>query len=341
MAGITLNVLGNFRDFIRGTENAEEALDDVADSLDDMARDGDKAAEKLERSFRDLAEQAKDSGKDAGRDFEKGMSKGLQEVKEEAHQSGREAAASFSGEFEDVTDYVQEVVAQGLGPAGIAGAALIGAITAVATAAVDEWNQKIDEIKQATADMWAEAAEEGRKFLSEDALQAETHRIFWDEAYRKDLDAFEKAGISRYEAARALAEGEGAVYDSVVERQQKYIDGLGQEQTQHMLVNETIDGGIALRQAEGQAALDTLKEKGRATERSKQYAKEEADAVAESEARKRDQIKQTQDRLDSLNSTPLPTKTLTVRAVVDDSDVRNYTPRAKNMLVRAHVNQAV
>ena len=47
MAGITISLLSNTRDVIRGAKETEGALDNVADALDDLAREGKRTGQEL------------------------------------------------------------------------------------------------------------------------------------------------------------------------------------------------------------------------------------------------------------------------------------------------------
>jgi len=73
--GINVTFLADVRDFLTGAGKAENALDDIGGALDQVARDGDKATENLERDFRDMATSADRSfdqiAADAKRSFRK------------------------------------------------------------------------------------------------------------------------------------------------------------------------------------------------------------------------------------------------------------------------------
>lgn len=89
MAGINIPFLSNVRDFLRGTSDVEGALDDVADSLDDMGRDAQAAARDAERALDDVADAGTNVGddiKDAGRDAERA----LDDVAQQAAKTGTE-----------------------------------------------------------------------------------------------------------------------------------------------------------------------------------------------------------------------------------------------------------
>jgi hypothetical protein len=142
--GIAINFLADVRDFLRGTKNVEEELDDVADSLDDLAKDGENAVEDLEKGFNDLRKAAKAAGDDIEKGLGDGTKKGAKQgesatevYKKEAIANISEVTSSFTGSWESAADAVQGTlggVVADLGPvgaaAGAAGALGIGVLTA-------------------------------------------------------------------------------------------------------------------------------------------------------------------------------------------------------------------
>lgn len=136
--------------------DAERALDDVEDAADD-ARD---AAEDLADDLRDLEDAAPDDlGRRMGDDLEDGFrraSDGADEFKDEAQQSAREGAASFSGEFEDVADYMQEVLANalsGFGPVGAAAGLAAAAGLGILVSTLQAGEEKAEETKDRIIDL--------------------------------------------------------------------------------------------------------------------------------------------------------------------------------------------
>jgi len=176
---IKIDFLANVRDFLRGTDSAEDALDDVADSLDDLAteaktsgrvsdaavddladsfeklgrqaerstKDAERSVDDLGDSFRDAARNAKrleDAGKDAGKAVDDSMERaerGVDDFKEEAAQSARETAASFDGSFESIADLGQEVAANAFSGFGPAGVAAGIGVAAAVGVIVDNFNK--------------------------------------------------------------------------------------------------------------------------------------------------------------------------------------------------------
>lgn len=144
--GIVINFLSDVRDFLRGTGDVEEALDDVVDSLEDVSKEGDQAAEKLADSFKDnmkeVSRAAREAGDGIGSDLNRGSKRaqeGMKDLREESLSTAKESAASFDGSAESIVDSFQEIAANafiGFGAAGVAaGLAAAGGI-GIASAAI-------------------------------------------------------------------------------------------------------------------------------------------------------------------------------------------------------------
>lgn len=170
--GIVINFLSDVRDFLRGTENVEDALDDVADSLEGVAKDGDKAAEKLSDSFRDnikeVSRAAREAGDGIGSDLNKGFKKageGAEALSENSKSNAKEVAASFDGSIESIADGFQGLAAEafeGFGPAGLAAGALVAAGIGLATAEIQRNEEAAKLAKERTIEL-------GRAFIESGA----------------------------------------------------------------------------------------------------------------------------------------------------------------------------
>ncbi|MDH6181812.1 polyhydroxyalkanoate synthesis regulator phasin [Microbacteriaceae bacterium SG_E_30_P1] len=196
MAPISIDFLANAKGFLRGADDVEAGLEKVASSLDELAADGkdsndkiaksgEAATEKLERSFGDLARSARrdldniqDDGRrnfrrfgDAGKSATERVERGMEELKDEAKQSTRETVASFR-DVEDVLDLIQEMAANlfvGFGPAGfLAGAAaavgigLAGSAIETGTEQAEAYKQRISDL----ADQFIETGQVGDEWLT-------------------------------------------------------------------------------------------------------------------------------------------------------------------------------
>ena len=165
-----IQLLSDVAGFIRGADDVTKALDDVADSLDDLARDtkqnAGQAADVLEREFsdamREVRKDTKDTSRKMGHDLKDGTKEageGFDDLKDEANQSAKEAAASFSGEFDDVADYIQEVLAQalaGFGPVGAAAGLAAAAGIGFLVSSLQDAAEKAEEAQEGVADLASE-----------------------------------------------------------------------------------------------------------------------------------------------------------------------------------------
>lgn len=211
--GLTLDIAANTRDFQRGTKDVEGALEGVADSLDDVSRDGDKAADKLAQSFseaqRDISKDAKKIGrdvkKDAGGSFEEAGEK-TKAFKEEATANFQEVASSFDGSMESIVDGAQGTLG-GLataigGPTGLA----LAALGAVGGAALTSIIASSEEMKEKVTENFEQMVENGTAQLT--GLQ-ENQKIATaiTEQWDKIKQISELTGAPVENVARALALG--------------------------------------------------------------------------------------------------------------------------------------
>jgi hypothetical protein len=160
--GIDVKISADTRDFEDNVKDAAEALEKIADNLDDVGT-GSKDVDKVEKSISDLNKTAMQADDKLGRTFGKNFRKntgdakgGLTELKDEASQTARETAASFDGTATSIVDMFQEVAAnafRGFGPAGaaagLAAAAGIGVVVnaiQLADASAKESQKRISDL---------------------------------------------------------------------------------------------------------------------------------------------------------------------------------------------------
>ncbi len=173
---ISIDFLANVRSFLKGTDDAEQALDQVADTLDDIARDGDRSTEQLQRSFAELADRTKREMTDAASSTRRTLDsttsaakRNIDEIKNEAKQNAAETFSSFSGSAESFADGLQGTLGgliaslpPQLAVLGAAGAIGIGLI-------VGELNKGQAETEQLRAD----TAELAQQYIDTGQIGAE------------------------------------------------------------------------------------------------------------------------------------------------------------------------
>ena len=94
-----------------------------ASKLDKLGDEAKSTASKVDSAFEKIAASSKSNLRKVDDDVDHAR-RGMDDMKGEAGQSGREAAASFSGGFDSVTDFMQETAANALAGFGAVGGAL-------------------------------------------------------------------------------------------------------------------------------------------------------------------------------------------------------------------------
>lgn len=249
-----IDLAANVAGFLKGTKNVEDALDDVADSLDDLARDtkdnADKAADSLEREFSDAFDKVKTESRQASRkmgddfkDSTRKASDGIEEFGDEANSTAREAAASFDGSAESIADAFQEVAANafaGFGPAGaaagLAAAAGIGLV-------INYLNQVADaahESQERVASLSDELAEvDGNAALLDWAQRLRD--VLNEVVDKKEWFEFWQAGdVTRFDQMNTLMNK----YGLTIEEARTVMQGLAGDTTKTAEANELLNRKI-------------------------------------------------------------------------------------------------
>lgn len=287
---LSLDIAANTRQAQSQVKDLGKELDKVGDVLDDVAKEGDKAGDKLESSFREMGRDADKAGKD----IKKGVGDGLKDGAREAKSSGKEAAASFTGEFEDVGDFIQETAAnafEGFGPlgaaAGIAAAAGIG----ILTAEVQKQNELAEALREKLSAAWQEAAEEGREYLSTAQIIAEANSLMFDkdraEEYKTVLDDQARIGADLYTIVAAYT-GDLSAQEDIQSRINDLIDSEAG-------TYETIRDGISKVNPEVQGMADRWGVVIEESEKASQATKDYKDFVTQANETARAQTQRTRD----------------------------------------------
>lgn len=221
MSGLSIDVGANTRAAQSGVRDLSKAVDDTADALDDLAREGDQAGNKLERTFREMVNDAKKADRaveDIGDGGKRGFGKASEaagEFKQEALQNLSEVTSSFNGDMQSIGDLAQGTfgglassLPGALGAAGAGAAVGVGLITAGFVAA-DEARQKLQERAGELANAYIEA---GSTVLDAMTIAGRTAEILTDPEQRKGAEELrELIGIDLPTAARALAGDQNAL----------------------------------------------------------------------------------------------------------------------------------
>jgi hypothetical protein len=186
---VTVELVADVSDVVRGAANMAERFEDVADSLVDLARDADKSGDKVAASMKDagkatagiddglkdagsaverfedkaktafkkLSDSSGKAGKDVAKDTKHGFDESGEAVetfKDEAKSNLSEVASSFSGDMDSAVDLIQGTLGglvADLGPAGLVGGAVAALAIGLAKAAADGEAERINRIGEAAS----------------------------------------------------------------------------------------------------------------------------------------------------------------------------------------------
>lgn len=268
-------------------EKLPDALEDVDKALEDVSDAGKDAQKDLEKSFesvedkskrlgkeldRDLTQALEEVGKEAtttgrkiGRELDDGFdkaSRGADEFKDEAKSTAREGAASFTGEFEDVGDIIQETLANalgGFGPLGAAAGMAMAAGVGIVISKLQEIADKAAEAKESAIDLAGAFRDAGADWSSVDladrlweTMNKITNDKKWFEVWQKEPETFfediigdvEKAGVATDKFFEGMIGGTDELkeaqeyYREEMERVNAEIDAYGDSNVPQALVDE-------------------------------------------------------------------------------------------------------
>lgn len=199
--GISINILSNVREAVRGADDVADAVEDAGDRLRDLTKEGDTAADRMEADFRSVARAADRSSDELREKFrqayrdvrrasddtadevvrsQRRMGERSAEVGQEIRQNlGEGIANAARGDFESLADTIGDTLGGavagigGIGTAalGAAGALGLGAIVAVISSIAAE----SEKTKEIAAENFRSMAEEGIEAWQ--SVQAQMQRL--------------------------------------------------------------------------------------------------------------------------------------------------------------------
>lgn len=178
-----------------GARKASDAIENVSDSLDDVARNADGAGEKLEDSLREAQRETADteqSFKDLGRTARRNLDdvgdsartnfgragQAAGSFKEEAISNFSEVTSSFDGSMSGIADGVQGTfggAALALSSISLPAALAAGALGAVLGTAFETIGNDSEAMKEAVSENFRQMAEEGIESWS--SVQSQMERL--------------------------------------------------------------------------------------------------------------------------------------------------------------------
>lgn len=245
MAGISIPILSDVKDFVVGAKKVGTSVEDIADSLDDLARDAKKAGsktgdalsdgvkdgvkdadrqlEKLEDGFAELARatkaDSKKTGDALGDSVKKGTreaGEGLSEFKDEANSTAKESAASFDGSANSIADLFQELAANsfsGFGPAGAAAGIAVAAGLGYAISALQVTADSINDAGERTGELADEIVEAGGDLSKVDLAGKFREWGLAIKDTREFYEVWQKSAVSNVSAVKSSADDLGVSFD--------------------------------------------------------------------------------------------------------------------------------
>lgn len=240
--GYSISIASDTKAFLTGVQKGIiDPLEDAAEVIQDIGSDGSRDLDKLERAmkqaqdetddvqkaFSDLQKEIRETGRKSRTDFANPVKRSadevgdqLDEVTSEAKQNAAEMFSSFDGSFESIADAAQSTLGGLVGglkgipaiAAVAAGAAGLGLVSSEIVKQID----RAEELKQNLTDAYKAAAEEGRTFIDQAAIDAATLDILFDTARREA--AFAEAariGVDPNTYIRGLAGDAVALQESI------------------------------------------------------------------------------------------------------------------------------
>lgn len=265
--GISLSIAADAKQFQSGIKSGVIApLDDASDALKDLAKDGDRAVDKLEDSMRDARKDTERLGDEyeqlnrkireaggGGRKFSGDVKQSttaagaaVREFGDEAKQNMAETFSSFDGSATSFADGIQGTfggIVSSMGPIGMAAGAAGALGVGMLITAFEEAEEDAQAFRERVAELTTELIDAGEKGelslgyivdkLKEMATEAEDGELSLDGL----SDAAAKGGRNFEKLAQAFAGNIDGI-DDLIAAEQEY----GRELVKTMDINE-IGGG--------------------------------------------------------------------------------------------------
>lgn len=368
---LTLDIGANTRAAVANVKDLGAALEGVSDSMDDLAREAQRrgsatetaiggigsagraagadiesAGDKIERTFRDMVNDAKRADRavsDIGDNGPRSLARvrdGAQEVTQEVGQNLGEAVSSIRGDFSDLGQVGQDTLGglaatlAGAGPVGILGAAALaaGAIGLGAiTAELQKQQEEADRMRDRLSSAYQSASEDGRAYLDTAQLISEAHDLAFnpdraDEWKRVQEDA-KRLGMDNADVIAANA-GDLSKQAEVQERINALIDEQNNKPRQNgfMGTAEWDEQMKALRDVRDrwQAVSDVTQQNVEKVAAIKQVVSDYKAAQDDAAKSVVDGAGRQLEAVQRLHAEAAKTVEATVKFKVDDSEVRAY-----------------
>lgn len=325
---LKLDILANTRSLVSEMKKGGASVDDVSDALDDMAREGSDAGEKLERSFREVAKSAEKADKQVqavGKDGFGAAGQASTEFKNEALSNLSEVSSSFDGSISSIGDLAQGTLGglaasiPGIGLLAAGAAAGVGLITSELVTQAEQ----AELLRERLSSAYLEASEEGRNYINTAQIVAEANDLMFNTERAAEWKQLQedagRLGLDNSVLIAANA-GEQASQAEVQERINALLETTKSQYNDQDSIVGNVGQSVLGLQNRWQEVVDV-------TEEQKTKVRELEAVQAQTEARNREQIDNTArvagERYEGLAR---QYGKLSVKLDVDDTDLRNYRP---------------
>jgi cytochrome c551/c552 len=305
--GISIGVAADTREFSSGVKKGViDPLDGIVDALEDVAKEGDDAGDKLERSlkasqdeterlkkdYQSLGDAIGDTSQTSSRKFSSntktattGASADLKELGNEAKQNLAETLSSFDGTVEGTISGIQGTLGgvtaglTGVGAtiAAVAGAAGLGLIFA----AVQSGTEETEKLREKVSELAAEYIDTGElggasiDYIVDKVKQLALETDDSEASLKKLRDVADRSGSSFQDLADAYA-GNTDELDKMIAKGEDYVDSLNDQAFAVDTTSKAEQGlyGELINKADAQEKVNDYLEE----------AKKVADLAAEAEA---------------------------------------------------------
>lgn len=330
---LSFDIGANERAAVRSVKNLGAALEKTSDSLDDVARDGDQALGKLEKSFEQLAREAKQTDKAVGKVGDGGFKKAGDasgEFKNEALQNFSEVTSSFDGSMSSIGDLAQGTL--GGIASSIPGIGLLGGAAAVGvglvTAELVRQEEAAQVLRERLSAAYLEAAQAGRDYIDTAQAIAETQDLITNPDRREEYNQLVADGNRLGLDFQVIADANAGKVDAQRQVQER-INGLLEDQDSYYT---TIRDGIQEMKPEIEGITERWGQVIGATKEQQEQVRVLEEYTAQANANEREQIKRTADasqaRYDALARQASKGVTIPVR--IDDREAYNALARFQN-----------
>lgn len=264
--GISINVLADVRDAVRGADNVADAMEQVADVLKDIADEGGDTTDRMERDFRDLSrtadresDQLRDKFRQAYRDVKRSSDdtkdvaiKNTRKMGEQAGEVGQEIrqnlgegiANAARGDFESLADTIGDTFGGavagigGIGSAAVAAAGALGLGAIVAT--IGAISEESTKLKEQVAENFRDMASEGVEAW--ESTQSQMQRL--TDAYADHEDEIKRIAELTGLSFEVVAGAWAGVPDKVDTVNRAYGDMVSELENTFGVTREGVDATV-------------------------------------------------------------------------------------------------